>query len=363
MNIETVSQSTVVQPSALGQQRDHWQPIDTDAEVRLITPALLRRLQTIGNLDVLTNVKLAAISRWKIGGIADCIVCPHTTTALQQTLVLARDMDIPVAVIGLTTNLLFAQQGIRALVVHLGRDFADLSITGNRVRAQAGVWVPRFARRVAQAGLAGIEHLAGIPGTLGGLVCMNGGTQRKGIGDHLVTVTALDLDGTLHTYNREQCGFSYRSSMFQHNRQIIIDAEFIYEPAPDKIDTRRRMKRILEDRRRKFPQKLPNCGSVFVSNPALYDSLGPPGAAIEKCGLKGSVHGGAEISPLHANFIVNTGGASAADVLYLIELIRSEVQRQTGHDMEAEAKYVDALGNILPAHDVARQFAAQGRVV
>jgi len=367
MNIETVQQKM-----ANAQQRDHWPSVE--ANVQLITPALLQRLQAIGNLDILTNVKLAAISRWKIGGVADCIVCPRTTTALQQTLVLARAMDVPVAVIGLTTNLLFAQHGIRALIIHLGSDFAGLSIAdhssikrttdsaiGNTVWAQAGVWVPRFARRIAQAGLTGVEHLAGIPGTLGGLICMNGGTQRRGIGEHVVSVKALDLDGTLHTYDREQCGFAYRSSIFQHNRQIITEAEFFYPPALDKTATQRQMKRILEDRRRKFPQKLPNCGSVFVSNPALYDSLGPPGAAIEKCGLKGAVRGGAAISPLHANFIVNTGGATAHDVLYLIDLVRSTVQKQTGHDMQAEAKYVDALGNITSAHDAARHFVEQAQ--
>jgi len=355
MNIETEPQGAVAGLS------DHWQHMDANAEMQLITPALLHRLRAIDNLDILTNVKLAAISRWKIGGIADCVVCPRTTAALQQTLVLARELDVPVAVIGLTTNLLFAQLGLRALIIHLGQDFANLTITGNSVWAQAGVWMPRFARQVAQAGLTGIEHLAGIPGTLGGLVCMNGGTQRKGIGERLVSVTAMDLDGTLHTYDREQCGFAYRTSMFQHNRQIITEAEFVYETAQNKIDVRRQMKRILEERRRKFPQKLPNCGSVFVSNPALYDSLGPPGAAIEQCGLKGTVHGGAQISPLHANFIVNNGGASTADVLYLIELIRSTVRLQTGHDMEAEAKYVDTLGNMHPAHEVAQQFMEQER--
>jgi UDP-N-acetylmuramate dehydrogenase len=167
------------------------------------------------------------------------------------------------------------------------------------------------------------------------------------------------MDGTLHTYDHQQCGFAYRTSIFQNNHQIITEAEFMYEPAQNKTETRRQMKRILEDRRRKFPQKLPNCGSVFVSNPALYASLGPPGAAIEQCGLKGKVHGGAEISRLHANFIVNTGGATSTDVLYLIDLIRSTVQKETGHDMEAEAKYVDALGNTRPAHEVARQFAQE----
>lgn len=356
-----MNMDTVQLPVNDVQPRNPW-PMDASGQQRLITPALLHRLQTISDLDVHSDVDLASVSRWKIGGVADCVVCPRSTAALQQTLLAARDTGVPVAVIGLTTNLLFAQEGIRALVIHLGQDFAGLSITGSRVWAQAGVWVPRFARLLAQAGLTGGEHLAGIPGTLGGLVCMNGGTQRKGIGEQLVSVTALDLDGTVHTYGHEQCGFAYRTSIFQRNRQIITEAEFVYATAQNAIEIRRQLKRILEDRRRKFPQKLPNCGSVFVSNPALYASLGAPGAAIEKCGLKGTVRGGAQISPLHANFIVNTGGATTADVLYLIDLIRSTVQRETGHDMEAEAKYVDALGNITSAHDVARQFA-QGSAV
>lgn len=351
----------IAQPIAQGTHplSDRRRPAHVVGHQRLITPLLVDRLKAVSDLGVHTDVDLARVSRWKIGGVADCVVCPRTTLALQQVLRLARAAHVPVTVIGLTTNLLFAQEGIRALVIHLGRDFAAFSITGNRVWAQAGVWVPHYARQVARAGLSGVEHLAGIPGTLGGLVCMNGGSQRKGIGEQLLSVKAVDLDGTLHTYYHQQCGFAYRRSIFQDNHQIITEAEFIYEPARDALDTHRKMKRILEERRRKFPQKLPNCGSVFVSHSALYDSHGAPGAVIEKCGLKGTAHGGAQISRLHANFIVNTGGATTDDVLYLINLIRATVHQQTGHTMQTEAKYVDALGNIKPAHEAAWQFAQE----
>lgn len=323
---------------------------------RLINPRLIERLRQIKDLYLHFDLDLAQCSRWKIGGRADCVANPTTTHALQQVLRIASEEGIPIAVIGLTTNLLFATEGIRALVIHLGQQFAEMSIEGSHVMGQAGVWVPGFARRVARSGLSGVEHLAGIPGTLGGLVCMNGGSQRRGIGDHLLWVKALDLQGNQHTYSRAECAFAYRSSIFQENRQIITEAAFKYEPVEAPATIRREMKRILEDRRRKFPQKLPNCGSVFVSNPELYQSYGPPGAVIEKCGLKGVSRGGAQISPMHANFIVNTGHATAEDVLYLIDLVRSRVKTATGCELQAEAKYVDSMGNFSPAHVVARKW-------
>ncbi len=327
-----------------------------------LNPRLLARLESVQDLDVHFDVDLAACSRWKIGGRADCVVCPTTTRAIQEVLRIALEEKVPVAVIGLTTNLLFATEGIRALVIHIGQQFAAMSIDGNRVTGQAGVWIPGFARRVAKRGLSGVEHLAGIPGTLGGLVCMNGGSQRRGIGDHLTWVKALDPQGEEHTFGHEECGFAYRCSVFQQNRYIICEAAFQYEPVADSWPVRREMKRILEDRRRKFPQKLPNCGSVFVSDPALYDSFGPPGAVIEKCGLKGVAKGGARISPMHANFIVNTGHASAEDVLYLIDLVRTKVKQVTGCDLQAEAKYVDCLGQFTAAHLVAQQWVNNVRV-
>lgn len=328
----------------------HIRPLSQDESVVFVTPLLLARLQAIADLDIHLNVDLSGISRWKIGGVADCVVCPHSTDALQQVMQVTHALQMPTTVVGLTSNLLFAQNGVRALVVHIGKPMSRCNVDGNRVSSQAGIWVPGFARQIARSGLSGAEHMAGIPGTLGGLICMNGGSQRKGVGDHLLTVTAVDAQGQRHRYEREQCQFAYRSSVFQANGQIIAEAEFEYPSAADRRQTRQQMKRILEERRHKFPQKQPNCGSVFVSNPALYDCLGAPGAVIEKCGLKGMIHGGAEISPRHANFIINRGNATTADVLYLIDYIRQTVQRKTGFDLVAEAKYMDSLGRIMPAH-------------
>lgn len=216
--------------------------------------------------------------------------------------------------------------------------------------------MPRFSRRVAQAGLTGAEHMIGIPGTLGGLICMNGGSQRKSVGDFLVRVRSVSPSGELITFTKDQCGFAYRESIFQRNQHIIVDAEFEYPIAESSRDVKRNMLSILRDRRLKFPKKLPNCGSVFVSNPAMYADYGPPGAVIERCGLKGLVRNKAQISPMHANFIVNNGGASAKDVLYLIHLVRETVKKETGYLMPAEARYVAPNGEIIPAHEKAQQF-------
>src|SRR5690606_33120726 len=138
------------------------------------------------------------------------------------------------------------------------------------------------------------------PGTLGGLVYMNGGSQRKGIGDHVVEVNTVTRAGERKSYTREQCLFQYRASVFQRVDEIITGARFEFEYG-DPQSIRRELLTILRSRRAKFPQKQPNCGSVFVSNPAMYADYGPPGKVIEACGLKGVVQGHAQISPLHAN--------------------------------------------------------------
>lgn len=341
--------------------RHHYRysPVDeppSHTDQRLLTPEFIEQLRQIDHTKCYENVDLSHYTRWRIGGTADCVVCPRTTTALRQVLALAWQARIPVLVVGLTTNLLFSDAGIHALVIHLGQQFATHTIRDQVIWAQAGLWVPAFARKAAVAGFTGMEHLAGIPGTLGGLICMNGGSQRKGIGEYLLEVTAVDREGNEYRYHQTQCHFGYRQSIFQYNDQIITDATFAYPRASDPLAVRRQIKTMLEQRRRKFPQKLPNCGSVFVSDPALYADAGPPGAVIERCGLKGLQRGGAQVSPLHANFIINTGAAATADVLFLIDHIRTTVWQQTGHDLVAEVKYVDPWGQISPAHVAARQW-------
>lgn len=316
---------------------------------RMEQPDLLSELEEICPGGVLRDVPLATISRWKIGGSANLVIRPRSTEALARLRSFFHDRRQAHLVIGATSNLLFADEGLRVPCIQIGRDFSSVSVEATRIVAEAGVWVPGLALLAMRHGLAGIVHTCGVPGTIGGLVCMNGGTQRKGIGDHLDTVVSVAEDGTILSRVRAECGFAYRRSIFQDNSEIIAGVTLGLEPGADRGALRREMLEILASRRGKFPQKLPNCGSVFVSNPAMYADYGPPGAVIEKLGFKGRRIGDALVSPVHANFIVNAGAATARDTLALIAEIREAAHRETGYLMEVEARFVTSDGRILPA--------------
>jgi UDP-N-acetylmuramate dehydrogenase len=262
---------------------------------------------------------------------------------------------LPVVVIGDASNILFDDAGVRGVVLRVGRALSRFRIVGETAWAEAGLFVPRFIRALGNAGLHGAEHAIGIPGTLGGLVMMNGGSQRKGIGEHITRVHCCDIAGTDFTWTHEQCKFRYRGSRLQDVAAIVLEAEFSFERG-DPRKMRREMLQIMHQRNAKFPRELPNCGSVFISDPAMYAIVGPPGKAIENVALKGHRIGDAQISPLHANFIVNLGDASSADVLQLIQLARSQVHAQTGFWMQSEVRHITPDGIIRPAHESAQQL-------
>lgn len=233
------------------------------------------------------DVSLAQLSRWRIGGIADVVVEPRSVAELSALRAFIACEGLASVVIGDTSNLLFADEGLRAICIRIGARMSGLRIEGAQVTAESGLWVPHLARRLQQAGLTGAEHVCGIPGTLGGLICMNGGSQRKGIGSAVVKVIAVDEAGSAITLDHAQCRFGYRSSVFQDNGAVIASAELLFTIAADRAAIRREMLLILQERNRKFPRKQPNCGSVFKSNPAMYAEIGPPGAVIERLGFKG----------------------------------------------------------------------------
>ncbi|CBL44122.1 UDP-N-acetylmuramate dehydrogenase [gamma proteobacterium HdN1] len=294
------------------------------------------------------NADLRQCSRWRIGGRASLLVEPSSIDALASLKQFLCAKQIPHLVIGDGANLLFDDAGVEGVVIRLGKSLSGIRVDGDLLSVDAGVWVPRLAHASLLAGLTGLEHIVGIPGTVGGLVCMNGGSQRRGIGDNVVDVTAVDGNGDVIRLDASECGFAYRTSRFQSG--LTVAACTLRLQPGDKKAIRREMLEILHSRRTRFPLKLPNCGSVFVSNPAMYDLVGPPGKAIELVGLKGVRRGGARVSPQHANFIVNEGNASSTDVLTLIADIRSEVHKQTGYWMESEVRYVAPNCSIFPAH-------------
>lgn len=309
--------------------------------------------------EVETAVDLAKVSRWQIGGVAKIICRPASVSSLSIILSRLQRDRLSHVVLGSTTNLLFSDAGLDEVAVQIGRNLSQVRTSGTVITAQAGTWVPGLARAAMLSGLSGIEHTAGIPGTLGGLVAMNGGSQRRGIGEVVRSITSVGPGGELRVRNRDECGFGYRRSVFQGNGEIIVEVE-LELASGDAGYIRRNMIEILVQRKRKFPQKWPNCGSVFVSDPAMYQKFGPPGVIIERLGLKGLAIGGAEISPKHANFIVNTGGASALDVLRLVSVIRSRVEAATGFLLQAEGRFVSRSGLITPLHEVDIDAVAAG---
>lgn len=295
------------------------------------------------------DARLAACTSWQIGGPADLLIEPASIEHVANAVRFARRHAIPLLVIGQGTNLLFDDAGLNGVVLKLGRNLSRIDISGNRITAEAGAWVPGLARRAMQAGLAGLEHTIGIPGTLGGLILMNGGSQRRGIGDNVRRVWVIDRDGREQELGHDECCFSYRHSALQGSGALVVKAE-LECPQSSPALIRRAMLADLRERRRKFPRKEPNCGSVFLSTAEMHASVGPPGKIIEEAGLKGTRIGQAEVSLRHANFIVNRGGATSRDVLSLIAHVRRVVFERIGFDLRCEVRYVSPSGEIMPAH-------------
>ncbi|WP_435978579.1 UDP-N-acetylmuramate dehydrogenase [Psychrobacter sp. DM4] len=297
--------------------------------------------------DIITfKTCLSTFSQWRVGGVAEVIIRPRNKEELIKVRQWIYQNNVPSVIIGSTTNLLFADEGLQGVVVQIGSNFSKVHVHDSEITAEPGIWAPSLAKTAMQASLSGIEHICGIPGTLGGLVVMNGGSQRQGIGSVVNYVDTVDVAGNVKRYTKEECKFSYRRSIFQERDEVIIEVGLKLNDNQTKSAIRQEMLEILQSRRKKFPRKLPNCGSVFVSNPDMYATYGPPGKVIEDCGLKGLSRGGAQVSYLHANFIVNNGSAQAKDILSLINTVRETVHRRTGYQMVVEAKFVNSYGKI-----------------
>ncbi|MCK4502935.1 MAG: UDP-N-acetylmuramate dehydrogenase [Desulfuromonadales bacterium] len=312
-------------------------------------PQQLKQLASLNVGKTIFAEPLAHHTSWKIGGPVDLFIEPEAVEQVVQVVNFTRQRAIPLVIIGQGSNLLFGDAGVRGVVLKIGARMAAVQISGNTITAAAGIWVPQLARLVQQAGLSGLEHCIGIPGTVGGLVLMNGGSQRKGIGENVVTVTVVTRAGQVQQLSQADCQFSYRQSALQGSGAVVVAVE-LHCQTGEISQIRQEMLADLRTRRGKFPRKLPNCGSVFLSTAEMHASVGPPGKIIEMAGLKGLRCGAAEVSSQHANFIVNLGGAKAVDVLQVIKAIRNKIRLQVNFELDCEVRYVSSDGKIYPAH-------------
>jgi UDP-N-acetylmuramate dehydrogenase len=231
---------------------------------------------------------------------------------------------VPYRVLGNGSNLLVRDEGVRGIVVRLRRTLDTLTIDGNRVEAGAGAMFPAVANGTAEAGLAGLEFGAGIPGTIGGAVAMNAGWHEHEIGEFVERVAFVEPTGEPRSIPRGDCGFSYRDSVFRHRSGVVLGATLVLRPGdPDEI--RARLDAFARSRKEHQPTRQPSCGSVFVQPPGDF-----AGRLIEAAGLKGTREGAIEVSRKHANFFVNLGGGTATDVLRLVERVEREVEARFG---------------------------------
>lgn len=287
---------------------------------------------------LLTNESLANYTSWRVGGMADRLYLPADADDLASYLSKLPAAE-PLFWLGLGSNVLIRDGGVRGTVICTkGRLKQMRRIGSDLVVAECGAAGAQVARFCAEQGLVGAEFLAGIPGTLGGALAMNAGAFGGETWDVVARVRTVDRRGRMQWREPKEFSVAYRTVEGLQPGECFVGAE-LQLAAGDTDQARQRIRELLARRGASQPTQLPSCGSTFRNPPGDH-----AGRLIEAAGLKGYTIGGAQVSPKHANFIVNTGGATAADIERLIEHVRAEVLHSSGVDLQTEVRVVgDAL--------------------
>ena len=291
---------------------------------------------TKANIKITEDLPLSEHSTFRIGGAAAVAVFPSTCEKMIAALDIARNSGEKYAVIGHGSNILFADAGYDGILIFTS-DFNGYSVKENRILAGCGASFTRISSYAKENSLRGLEFAYGIPGTVGGAVYMNAGAYGGETKDVLASALVYNsLDGSVREYKNSMCGFDYRTSVFAQNTNLtVLSAEFELKVG-NMSEIVSKMTEFMASRKAKQPLEYPNAGSTF-KRPVGYFA----GKLIEDSGLKGYRIGGAEISEKHAGFIVNRGGATADDVLRLIDHAKETVLRNFGVTLECEIKYIN----------------------
>jgi UDP-N-acetylmuramate dehydrogenase len=279
------------------------------------------------------NRALAELTSFRIGGPADLFIEVETEDELQFALAASQRAGTPAFCLGLGTNLLVSDRGVRGLVLRLGEGFKRIAIDGTRVTAGAAAEFGRLVATAVEHGLEGLEFGEGIPGTVGGGLVMNAGAFGGEIARVVTFVHGVTCEGEARALSPEDVKFAYRRTELPTGF-IITRVEFMLV-AGDRERLRARVTELHAKRAARQPRGVPNAGSIFKNPPGNF-----AGRLLDGAGLKGVRRGGAAFSEQHANFIVNLGDACAADVRALIEMARGRVKEQSGVWLEPEVKLV-----------------------
>ena len=294
---------------------------------------LERRLASAGEMAVAVHKPLAPFTSYGIGGPTDLWAAPRSEAAVQRAVAAARDTETPLFILGRGSNVLVSDRGWRGLTLYIGGNLSGWKFHGDAVEVRAGTLWMDLIDEAVRRGMGGMEQMAGIPGSIGGALRMNAGAFGREIEAVTLEVRGFGPDGSELRLGRGEIDFGYRRAP-QLDGCAITSALFRFHPEPADL-LRNRMEGILRLRAEKQPLEAPSCGSVFKRPPGYY-----AGSLIETAGLKGERIGGAEVSRKHAGFILNVGGARAADIYRLITRIEARVFERFGVKLEREVRLV-----------------------
>jgi UDP-N-acetylmuramate dehydrogenase len=297
----------------------------------------------VGDADVVAHAPLAPLTTFKVGGPADWLVTVRTADALTGVVALAARAGVPLTVLGGGSNVVVADAGVRGVVVRLLLTSIDAPSPAS-VRAGAGVTINGLVRWTIGRALAGLEAWAGTPGPVGGAIYGNAHFGGRNIGDLVTAASVVTRDGTLRAIGHDDMEFAYDTSRLKRTGEVLVSADFTVGSG-DSEDLRRVARESLAYRKRTQPLATPSAGCIFQNPDPSRDAIPPgvppsAGALVDRAGLKGHRVGGARISASHANFIVNEGGATAADIRALVDLARAAVRDRFGVTLLDEVVFV-----------------------
>ena len=288
---------------------------------------------------LLRDEALAPFTWFRVGGPADVVFLPEDEADLADFLK-ALDPAVPIIPIGVGSNLLVRDGGVEGVVIRLGRGFNAVQPLGdNRIRAGSAVPDAILARKAAEAGIAGLEFYAGIPGTVGGAVVMNAGCYGSETVNVLTSARVMDRSGVVRDLSLEDLHYTYRHSVLQDGETVVVLSATYEGTADDPAVIKARMAEITSRRETTQPIREKTGGSTF-KNPPGHSSW----KLVDEAGWRGKLFGGAMFSPLHSNFLINTGDATAADLEGLGDTVRAEVKASTGIELDWEIKRIGRRG-------------------
>lgn len=287
----------------------------------------------VGADAVRTEEPLAAHTTFRIGGPAQWLVLPRTEDAVAAVVGACREADVPLRILGAGSNVLAPDEGLPGVTLKLADNFAAVEVLpGGLMRAQAGATNEAVAAAARDAGLAGYEFACGIPGTIGGAAIMNAGAYEGQFSDVAVEVRCLTAEGEPVTLTAPEAAWGYRTSRMMHEGMVVLSATL--QLCPDSSEAiAARMVDLTQRREEKQPLEMPSAGSTFKRPEGHF-----AGKLIQDAGLQGFSVGGAQVSTKHAGFVVNTGNATAADVLGLIAEVQARVLADSGVTLEPEVR-------------------------